>query len=92
MVVSVLFPRGSSRTLRPNRLARLTRYLTYPLPPRTHLDRASEYDKFISDVTRLVKEISANQTFHSVAPLLNFWAAFTPSEEVRSPVPTTVDD
>ncbi|KAH9011023.1 IgA peptidase M64-domain-containing protein [Lactarius pseudohatsudake] len=42
---------------------------------------ASERDKFISDVTRLVKEISANQTFHSVAPLLNFWAAFTPSEE-----------
>ncbi|KAI9450216.1 IgA peptidase M64-domain-containing protein [Lactarius psammicola] len=43
--------------------------------------RTSEYNKFISDVTRLVKEISANQTFHSVAPLLNFWAAFTPSEE-----------
>ncbi|KAH9059979.1 IgA peptidase M64-domain-containing protein [Lactarius vividus] len=42
---------------------------------------ASERHKFISDVSRLVKEISANQTFHSVAPLLNFWAAFTPSEE-----------
>jgi hypothetical protein len=46
--------------------------------------RRSEYDKFISDVTRLVEEISANQTFHSVSPLLNFWAAFTPSEEVRA--------
>ncbi|KAF8269384.1 IgA peptidase M64-domain-containing protein [Lactarius quietus] len=43
--------------------------------------RRSESDKFIADVTRLVKEISANQTFHSVAPLLNFWAAFTPSDE-----------
>ncbi|ETW82139.1 hypothetical protein HETIRDRAFT_61336 [Heterobasidion irregulare TC 32-1] len=42
---------------------------------------ASEQDKFIKDVTRLVSEISKNQTFHTVAPLLNFWAAFTPSNE-----------
>lgn len=69
--------------------------MTHPLPRadtlRSHLDRLSEYDKFISDVTRLVEEISANQTFHSVAPLLNFWGAFTPSEEVRSPAPTAID-
>ena len=45
------------------------------------IDLASEQDKFIKDVTRLVSEISNNQTFHTVAPLLNFWAAFTPSNE-----------
>ncbi|THH05957.1 hypothetical protein EW146_g9760 [Bondarzewia mesenterica] len=43
---------------------------------------ASEKDKFIADVRRLVVEISVNQTFQTVAPLLNFWAAFTPSNEV----------
>ncbi|TFY81167.1 hypothetical protein EWM64_g2845 [Hericium alpestre] len=41
----------------------------------------SEHAKFIKDVTRLVEEISGNQTFHTVAPLLNFWAAFVPSKE-----------
>ncbi|THH17272.1 hypothetical protein EW146_g3507 [Bondarzewia mesenterica] len=45
---------------------------------------ASEKDKFIADVKRLVVEISVNQTFQAVAPLLNFWAAFTPSNEVTS--------
>ncbi|TFY65958.1 hypothetical protein EVG20_g5130 [Dentipellis fragilis] len=44
---------------------------------------ASEEDKFIQDVTRLVEEISGNQTFHTVAPLLNFWAAFSPSNEAK---------
>ncbi|KAI0060358.1 hypothetical protein BV25DRAFT_1807356 [Artomyces pyxidatus] len=41
----------------------------------------SERAKFVADVTRLVDEISANQTFHTVAPLLNFWAAFSASNE-----------
>ena len=31
---------------------------------------------------RLVDDISKNQTFHTVKPLLNFWAAFSPSKEV----------
>ncbi|KAI0315587.1 IgA peptidase M64-domain-containing protein [Amylostereum chailletii] len=42
---------------------------------------AEERAKFIQDVVGLVGEISGNQTFHTVAPLLNFWAAFTPSKE-----------
>ncbi|KAI0049397.1 hypothetical protein FA95DRAFT_1556870 [Auriscalpium vulgare] len=42
---------------------------------------ASERSKFMTDVTRLVDEISANQTFHTVAPLLKFWAVFVPSNE-----------
>ena len=63
----------------------LTDWLSHLLAaPRSRADRRSEYGKFILDATRLVEEISANQTFHSVSPLLNFWAAFTPSEEVRS--------
>ena len=36
----------------------------------------------MQDVKDLVQEISGNQTFHTVAPLLNFWAVFTPSNEV----------
>jgi hypothetical protein len=90
MVVSVVLPHDSPFTSRPNRW--LTHYLTYSLPPRSRIDRRSEYDRFISDVTRLVEEISANQTFHSVSPLLNFWAAFTPSEEVRSADPIIAND
>ena len=48
------------------------------------IDLESEKKKFIDDVTRLVDEIAGNQTFHTVAPLLNFWAAFTPSNEAGS--------
>ncbi|KAI0351405.1 hypothetical protein OH77DRAFT_1429702 [Trametes cingulata] len=42
---------------------------------------AEEKDKFIDDAMRLAKDISGNQTFYTVKPLLNFWAAFTPSRE-----------
>ncbi|EDR13209.1 uncharacterized protein LACBIDRAFT_230303, partial [Laccaria bicolor S238N-H82] len=42
-----------------------------------------EKDKFIQDAMRLVDDISKNQTFHTVKPLLNFWAAFSPSKETR---------
>ena len=41
-----------------------------------------EEGKFIEDALRLARDISGNQTFHTVKPLLNFWAAFTPSKEV----------
>ncbi|EGN91707.1 hypothetical protein SERLA73DRAFT_128061 [Serpula lacrymans var. lacrymans S7.3] len=41
-----------------------------------------EYNKFIEDATRLAQDVSANQTFYTVKPLLNFWAAFSPSKEV----------
>ncbi|KAF9524098.1 IgA peptidase M64-domain-containing protein [Crepidotus variabilis] len=41
----------------------------------------SERDKFVSDVTRLAEDISQNQTFNTVQPLMNFWAAFTPSNQ-----------
>ncbi|KAG6812512.1 hypothetical protein H0H92_002511 [Tricholoma furcatifolium] len=41
-----------------------------------------EKNKFIQDALRLAQDISANQTFATVNPLLNFWAAFSPSNEV----------
>ncbi|THU96670.1 hypothetical protein K435DRAFT_754775 [Dendrothele bispora CBS 962.96] len=40
-----------------------------------------EKDKFIEDAMRLADDISGNQTFNTVKPLMNFWAAFSPSEE-----------
>ncbi|RPD74014.1 hypothetical protein L226DRAFT_535904 [Lentinus tigrinus ALCF2SS1-7] len=40
-----------------------------------------EKGKFIEDAFRLAEDISGNQTFYTVKPLLNFWAAFTPSKE-----------
>lgn len=42
---------------------------------------ADEYNKFIADALRLAEDVSYNQTFNTVKPLLNFWAAFTPSKE-----------
>ena len=53
------------------------------------LDTESERSKFFDDATRLVEEISQNQTFYTVKPLLNFWAAFTPSAEVSIIGPNT---
>ncbi|GBE85076.1 hypothetical protein SCP_0702620 [Sparassis crispa] len=40
-----------------------------------------EKDQFIADATRLAMDISNNHTFNTVKPLLNFWAAFSPSNE-----------
>lgn len=40
-----------------------------------------ERDKFLDDAMRLVSDLSTNQTFATVRPLLNFWAVFSPSEE-----------
>ncbi|KAI0927498.1 hypothetical protein AcV5_008025 [Taiwanofungus camphoratus] len=40
-----------------------------------------ERGKFIADANRLAMDISGNQTFNTVKPLLNFWAAFVPSNE-----------
>ncbi|KAH7913957.1 IgA peptidase M64-domain-containing protein [Hygrophoropsis aurantiaca] len=42
---------------------------------------ANEREKFIKDAGRLAKDLSANQTFHTVTPLMNYWAVFTPSKE-----------
>lgn len=58
--------------------------LLYPIACVSHvlLDTEPEKEKFFDDATRLAGEISQNQTFHTVKPLLNFWAAFTPSAEV----------
>jgi hypothetical protein len=47
------------------------------------VDTEGEYEKFVNDVQRLAEDISGNHTFDTVRPLLNFWAAFTPSVEVR---------
>jgi hypothetical protein len=46
-------------------------------------DIVDERDKFIEDARRLAEDVSNNQTFNTVQPLLNFWAAFSPSKEVR---------
>ncbi|KAJ7109074.1 IgA peptidase M64-domain-containing protein [Mycena crocata] len=40
-----------------------------------------EREKFFEDAKRLADDISGNQTFNTVKPLMNFWAAFTPSKE-----------
>ncbi|KAJ3729474.1 IgA peptidase M64-domain-containing protein [Lentinula raphanica] len=40
-----------------------------------------EKDKFIQDALRLAEDVSSNTTFNTVRPLMNFWAAFTASEE-----------
>lgn len=40
-----------------------------------------ERDKFLDDAMRLVTDLSSNQTFSTVRPLLNFWAVFSPSQE-----------
>ncbi|KAF9265266.1 hypothetical protein L218DRAFT_898916 [Marasmius fiardii PR-910] len=40
-----------------------------------------EKEKFIEDARYLAEELTTNQTFHSVKPLLNLWAAFVPSGE-----------
>ncbi|KAG8924811.1 hypothetical protein FRC02_010162 [Tulasnella sp. 418] len=41
----------------------------------------NEKDKFFNDAYRLAHDMSHNQTFATVNPLLNFWAAFTASPE-----------
>ena len=46
-----------------------------------YADTESEKSKFFDDATRLASEMSRNQTIYTVKPLLNFWAAFTPSAE-----------
>lgn len=43
-----------------------------------------ERDKFLDDAMRLVTDLSSNQTFSTVRPLLNFWAVFSPSQEVSA--------
>lgn len=47
-------------------------------------DLPEEREKFVSDALRLAEDVSKNRTFNTVQPLLNFWAAFSPSKEVRS--------
>lgn len=46
------------------------------------IDTEQEKDKFLDDAMRLALDVSSNQTFNTVKPLLNFWAAFVPSHEV----------
>ncbi|KAH7100838.1 IgA peptidase M64-domain-containing protein [Auriculariales sp. MPI-PUGE-AT-0066] len=41
----------------------------------------AEYDKFITDSTKLAWDIAGNTTFATVRPLLNIFAAFAPSNE-----------
>jgi hypothetical protein len=47
------------------------------------IDTIDEKDKFLADAKRLALDMSQNQTFATVQPLMNFWAAFSPSREVR---------
>lgn len=41
-----------------------------------------EKEKFLADAKRLALDMSQNETFSTVQPLMNFWAAFSPSREV----------
>ena len=45
-------------------------------------DTPDEQSKFMDDAARLAEDIIGNQTFSTVKPLLNIWAAFSPSNEV----------
>ncbi len=47
------------------------------------IDTVDEANKFFADAKRLADDVSKNQTFYTVKSLLNFWGAFSPSEEVR---------
>ena len=49
---------------------------------RQIVDTLEDKDKFLDDALRLAEDISGNQTFYAVKPLLNIWAAFAPSKEV----------
>ncbi|KAI0642979.1 IgA peptidase M64-domain-containing protein [Trametes meyenii] len=42
---------------------------------------AKERAKFLDDAHRLADGITNDQTFHTMKPLLNFWAVFSPSQE-----------
>jgi hypothetical protein len=44
-------------------------------------DLPEEREKFVSDALRIAEDVSKNQTFNTVQPLLNFWAAFSPSKK-----------
>jgi hypothetical protein len=72
-------------------LAAFTFFLLHPTSPciLIHVydtDTANEYHKFMADARRLAEDVSGNQTFNTVKPLLNFWAAFSPSNEVSRSV------
>ncbi|CAE6449417.1 unnamed protein product [Rhizoctonia solani] len=61
--------------------------ITGPTPNRINIVffsdgyTSDEKQRFIDDATRLGHAISVNQTYAPVAPLINFWGAFTPSKE-----------
>lgn len=46
-------------------------------------DTEDEKDKFFDDAMTLATNMTDGQTFADVLPLMNFWAGFTPSAEVR---------
>jgi hypothetical protein len=48
----------------------------------SNADTPEERTKFVGDALRLAEDVTKNQTFNTVQPLLNFWAAFSPSKEV----------
>jgi hypothetical protein len=48
----------------------------------TETDTMDEDEIFFGDAARLAEDVAGNQTFSTVKPLLNFWAAFSPSREV----------
>ena len=45
-------------------------------------DTVEERSKFVQDASRLANDLTANRTFAPVLPLLNFYAAYSPSNEV----------
>lgn len=49
-------------------------------------DTEGEKDKFFADALFLARNLTDGQTFVDVLPLMNFWAGFSPSAEVRDTI------
>ncbi|KAK0185747.1 hypothetical protein F5146DRAFT_1071337 [Armillaria mellea] len=52
-------------------------------PSSNRVDLAFFSDGYLlEEREKFIEDVSKNQTFNTVQPILNFWAAFTPSQEV----------
>lgn len=50
---------------------------------KPHADTEDEKDKFFDDAMSLAVEMTDGQTFADHLPLMNYWAGFSASKEVR---------
>lgn len=51
--------------------------------PATIVDTTAEKDKFFDDALFLATNLTDGQTFSDVLPVVNWWAGFSASAEVR---------